>query len=79
MLNCDKFMLECCWNVAVILVGGRVADLRYRRVRVRIQSVPTSVNGYGFGFISWVWIHEPYIRVLLARLPSLARMEGISG
>jgi hypothetical protein len=37
------------------------------------RSVPTSVNGYGYGlsFISWVWVREPYIRVLPARLPSL--------
>ena len=72
MLNCDKFLVQCYWNVAEILVGGRVTVIRWitdtRRVRV-----PTSVNGYGygFGFISWVWIREPYIRVLPARLPSI--------
>jgi hypothetical protein len=72
MLNYDKFLLQCYWNVAEILVGRRVTDIRWitdtRRVRV-----PTSVNGYGygFGFISWVW-SEPYIRVLPARLPSLS-------
>jgi hypothetical protein len=66
MLNYDKFLLQCYWNVAEILVGRRVTDTR--RVRV-----PTSVNGYGygFGFISWIW-SEPYIRVLPARLPSLS-------
>jgi hypothetical protein len=29
MLNCDKFLLECCWNVVVILVDERVTDIRW--------------------------------------------------
>jgi hypothetical protein len=37
------------------------------------KSIPTNVYGYGYGlsFVSRVWIHELYIRVLPARLPSL--------
>jgi hypothetical protein len=54
MLNCDKFLLECCWNCAEILVGGRVTDIRWitdtRRVRVRIQ-IRTHERKW-----VWVWI-----------------------
>jgi hypothetical protein len=52
MLNYDKFLLQCYWNVAEILVGGRVTDIRWitdiRRVRVRIQ-IRTHER-------KWVWV-----------------------
>jgi hypothetical protein len=54
MLNCDKFLLEWCWNVAVTLVGGRVTDIRWitdtRRVRVRIK-----IRTHEHKWV-WVWI-----------------------
>jgi hypothetical protein len=79
MLNYDKFLVQYYWNVAEILVGGRITDIRWitdiRRVRVRIQirTHERKWYGFGFGFISWVWIHEPYIRVLPTRLSSYLR------
>jgi hypothetical protein len=46
MLNCDKFLLEWCWNVAVTLVGGRVTDIRWimdtRQIRTHERK--------------WVWV-----------------------
>jgi hypothetical protein len=44
MLNYDKFLVQCYWNVAEILVGGRVTDIR--RVRIQIRTHERK----------WVWV-----------------------
>jgi hypothetical protein len=66
-------MLKILFDVVVVLVGGRVTDIRWI---TDTRWVPTSVNGYEYGlcFISRVWIRETYIHVLLARLSSLDGM-----
>jgi hypothetical protein len=52
MLNYGKFLVQCYWNVAEILVDGRVTDIRWitdtRRVRVWIQ-IRTHKR-------KWVWV-----------------------